>query len=152
MPVALKLYFFFFIYIITLPATNAQYQLNNTQMEQPVNYSVKTIYYPLGTGKILIKLTQYGEKENLVFISLHDDETTSVEATKGILEREGGLMIEIENKEKRDLKFKLGNIFYQVDPNRIFSLDGAAAALKENGRFNQIAAREVENWGNGSYC
>ena len=56
-------------------------------------------------------------------------------------------MIEIENKKRRDLRFKIGYVFYKVDPNRIFSLDGAAAALKEKGRFSPITAREVEKLG-----
>lgn len=128
MPAALKHFVFSLVFIITITASKAQYQMNISETEHPAFYSVKTIYYSLGSSKIPIKLTQYGEKDDLVFLSLHDDEKTSAEATKIFLERAGGLMIEIENNKKRNLRFKIGNIFFSVDPNRIFSLDGAATS------------------------
>lgn len=109
--------------------------------------SVKTIYYSLGNSIVPIRITQYGHRDNLVFISLHNDEFTSVEATKKILEKEDGLLIELENKGKRDLKFKMGHSIYTVDPNRIFSLEGISVSLKINGKFSNKAAREVEKLG-----
>ena len=139
MPVALKYLIAVLFFVSMTFASPAQDGMNNFELKLPADNSLKTIYHLLGSSKLSIKLTQYGTKENLAFINLHDDEFTSVEATKKILEQEGGLLIEIENKGKRDLKFKIGNTFYTVDPNRIFSREGITASLKEKGRYSSVA-------------
>ena len=42
----------------------------------------KTIFYQLGENKIPITILQYGDVKDVVYINVHDDETTSVEAAK----------------------------------------------------------------------
>ena len=138
MPVALKYLIAVLFFVSMTFASPAQDGMNNAELKLPANYSLKIIYHLLGSSNFPIKLTQYGRKEDLVFINLHDDEFTAVEAIKKILEQEGGLLIEIENKGKRDLKFKIGNTFYTVDPNRIFSREGITASLKEKSRYSSV--------------
>lgn len=112
-----------------------------------ISVSEKTIFYKLAQSTISIKLRQYGDRTDLVFIKLHDDESTSVDATEKILEEEGGLLIEIENNSRRNIKFRLGNNYYYVDPNRIFSKTGIQKSMEELGRINLYAANEVEKFG-----
>ena len=112
-----------------------------------ITVSEKTIFYKLAQNIIPIKIQQYGDRTDLVFIKLHDDEFTSVEATKRILESEGGLLIEIENKSQRNIRFKFGNSFYSVDPNRIFSKEGIKKSMDELGKTNIYALNEVEKFG-----
>ena len=57
-------------------------------------------------------------------IHLHDDETTSLKAAQKVLERTGGLLIELENKGKRLMSFKKSGRRFFFDPNRIFTSKG----------------------------
>jgi hypothetical protein len=93
----------------------------------------KTIFYKLAN--------------NTIIINLHDDEITSVDATKRILEEQGGMLIELENKAQRNIRFRLGQYFYKVDPNRIFSKEGIKRSLTELGRTSAKAIDEAAKLG-----
>jgi hypothetical protein len=56
---------------------------------------INTTTHRLGNKEIKLQVLQYGDKKDIVFINLHDNETTSVEAAKRILERQGGMLIKI---------------------------------------------------------
>ena len=83
----------------------------------------------------------------MVFVNLHDDEVTSVDAAKRILEADGGMLIEIENSSQRNIRFKLGRQFYKIDPNRMFSKEGIKKSLKQFGISSSKAIDEVEKLG-----
>lgn len=119
----------------------------NTQSELKVSVTEKTIFYKLGENIVPIKMQQYGETDEIVFISLHDDEFTSVNAAKKLLEEKGGLLIEIENNLQRNIRFRLGNYMYSVDPNRIFSKEGAKNSLEELGKSSSKAIDEAFDFG-----
>lgn len=87
------------------------------------------------------------KKTDFVFINLHNDEITSVDATKRILEEHGGVLIRIENNAQRNIRFKLGRYFYKVDPNTIFSEKGITKSLEQLGRTSDKAVSEVEKLG-----
>jgi hypothetical protein len=127
---------------------HGQESIEFTQLIEPrITISEKTIFYDLAGNIIPIKIQQYGEKTDIVFINLHDDEITSVDATKRVLEDYGGLLIEIENNAQRNIRFKLDRYFYQVDPNRIFSVEGIKKSLEQFGRISSKAVDEVEKLG-----
>ena len=107
----------------------------------------KTIFYDLAGNIVPIKIQQYGEKTDFVFINLHDDEFTSVDATKRVLEEHGGVLIQIENNAQRNIRFKLGKYFYEIDPNTIFSVEGIKMSMEQLGRTSNKAVREVEKLG-----
>ena len=108
----------------------------------------KTFHYKLGDRKLPIKVKQYGDVRDLVFINMHDDENSSVEATKLLLEQTGGLLIEIDNFQKRNIKFKIENSVYQFDPNRIFTREGIEQTLMfHHKKVNKRAADEIEKFG-----
>lgn len=107
----------------------------------------KIIIYQL-PGKIVpLKIQQYGDRRDIFFINLHDDEFTSVIAAKSILEQEGGLLIEVENDQKRNIRFSILGANYSFDPNRIFSREGIERTLTEQGRKSNKAVDEVEKFG-----
>jgi hypothetical protein len=116
-------------------------------IEPGITITEKTIFYNLAGNIVPIKIQQYGERTDIVFINLHDDEITSVDAAKGILEKYGGLLIEVENSAQRNIRFKLDRYFYKVDPNRIFSGDGIKRSLEQLGRTSGQAVDEVEKLG-----
>jgi hypothetical protein len=70
-----------------------------------------------------------------------------VDAAKRILEANGGVLMEIENNAQRNIRFRLGQYFYKVDPNRIFSKDGIKKSLEQLGRSSLRAVDEVEKLG-----
>jgi hypothetical protein len=107
----------------------------------------KTIFYDLAGNIVPIKIQQYGERNDLVFINLHDDEITAVDAAKRALEENGGVLIGIENNAQRNIRFRLGRYFYKVDPNAIFSEEGIKKSLEQFGRTSDKAVNEVEKLG-----
>ena len=95
---------------------------------------------------IPIKLTQYGPATSIFYINLHDNETTSVLATRSILETRGGTLLRIENNNQRQVRFRFRGLTYTFDPNRIFSRTGIEQSLKENGRVSDPAIEETEKF------
>jgi hypothetical protein len=107
----------------------------------------KKVFYKIAQSTFTLKIQQYGDNTDYVFINLHDDEETSVIAAKRILQEYGGLLIEVENKLQRNLRFQLGNYYYRVDPNRIFSSEGIKKSMEQLGRSSLKAVTEVEKFG-----
>jgi hypothetical protein len=109
--------------------------------------SSKTFYYNLGGRRLPVRVQQYGEVRDIVFINLHDDETTAVQATKAWLEKKGGLFIKIDNYHKRNIRFGLGSSSYLFDPNRIFNREGILQTLKfHHNSINEKAVDEIEKF------
>jgi len=106
----------------------------------------KTIFYKLGDRIIPIRVLQYGDVKNIICINLHDNENTSVEAARSVLELKGGTLIKIENNDQRVVRFKWRGVSYSFDPNRIFSRVGIEQTLKENKRTSQSAIEEIEKF------
>ena len=128
--------------------SHGQQSIDFTQPIEPgITITEKTIFYNLAGNIVPIKIQQYGERTDIVFINLHDDEITSVDAAKRVLEEYGGLLIEIENNAQRNIPFKLDRYCYKVDPNRIFSVEGIKKSLEQLGRISGKAVDEVEKLG-----
>ena len=108
----------------------------------------KTIFYKLGDRTIPIQILQYGEAKNIICINVHDNETTSVEAAKSILEQKGGTLIKIENNGQRIIRFRLKGISYRFDPNRMFSRIGIEQTLRDNRKISNAAIEEVDKFAN----
>lgn len=106
----------------------------------------KTIFYKLGDRTLPIRIFQYGDLKNIFCINLHDNENTSVEAAKSVLELKGGTLIKIENNDQRVVRFRLRGVAYGFDPNRIFSRVGIEQTLKENKRTSSLAIEEIEKF------
>ncbi len=106
-----------------------------------------TIHYRLGETQVPVKVIQYGDRKDIVYINLHDDEFTSVNAAKVLLEQEGGLMIKIENNKKRNIRFRLKGRYYTFDPNRMFSSTGASQSLAQFRSTGKEAIAEVTKFG-----
>lgn len=107
---------------------------------------INTIPYRLGDDDINVQVFQYGDRNDIVFINLHDNEISSVDGAKRILENHGGLLIKIENKNKRNVSFRLDGKPYTFDPNRIFSKVGIKLTLKRFGNTGNKAEREIEGF------
>ena len=105
-----------------------------------------TITHKIGNKNIRIITSQYGEKKDYVFIALHDNEFTGLETAKSVLETTGGLLIEIENDNNRNINFILDRHSFEFDPNRMFSKTGIKKTLQTLGRSNERAINEVDRF------
>lgn len=107
----------------------------------------KIYTYHLGNTNIKLVVQQFGSRKDLVMINLHDDEFTSVAAARKVLAKTGGVLLRIENGNKRLITFRLGNRSWVFDPNRMFTRAGIEATLsKFNERFNEPAIDAVERF------
>lgn len=106
----------------------------------------KTIFYKLGDKNIPIRILQYGEVKDIVYINLHSNESTSVQAAMSVLSSKGGTLIKIENGDQRIIRFRFRGITYGFDPNCIFSRIGIELTLKENGRSDSQVIDEIEKF------
>ena len=106
-----------------------------------------TVYYQLADTKIPIRVSQYGERHDIVYVNLHDNEATSVQAARSLLEQQGGILIRIENSNERMIRFRFRGKKFIVDPNRIFSKEGIERSLNENKCYAVWVVEEIEKLG-----
>lgn len=116
--------------------------------KKPLVPKITTIFHKLGDDFIKIRTYQYGEEKEPFFVSLHDDEVTAVDGAKRMLESGGGVMVKIDNKKQRNIRFKMKGKYYTCDPNRIFSRVGIIQTLSMFGRVNPTAVDEVDKLAN----
>ena len=135
------------LYIALFCFTCSFLQVHPTNAFSGSNVTEKTIFYQLAENIVPIKIQRYGKRADIVFINLHDDELTAVEAARRLLEIHGGVLIEIENNSQRNIRFRIGQSFYKVDPNRIFSKEGIKNSLEQLGKTSVRAVDEVEKLG-----
>lgn len=81
-------------------------------------------------GETAVKINVYENKNNdITFFAPHYNERPGAELTKKIIREKGGRLIEIESSDAngnplRNLKFQFQNESYNVDPNRIYTVNG----------------------------
>lgn len=120
---------------------------SNIDISKPLFIPVeKTIFYKIGDRSLPIKISQYGLEINSVCINLHDNEGTSVQAARSVLEEKGGLLIRLDNYKQRVIRFKLKGISYAFDPNRMFSREGIEQTMRDNRKISRDAMNEVEKF------
>lgn len=107
-------------------------------------YKVRSEQIPLPLGETTVDLVVHrSEARGLVYVNLHDDEQTSVEATLSILEKYGGMLYELQHTGERLLSFNIDDSTYAVDPNRIFTDLGIDSTLARNSTYSPAARRAV---------
>jgi hypothetical protein len=141
----------FFIILFFLPIISCGAQPDNDDsagMKKLVPVQ-KKISHSIGSTVISLKSWQYGDKQYPVFLVLHADEFTASASAKMVLEKTGGLLIELDNNNERLLRFSVNGQEYQVDPNRIFTRTGISQNLKIlNGDADGTVIYEVQQFGN----
>jgi hypothetical protein len=88
------------------------------------------LFFNWGNDSTAIRISRYGNNQKLVMIHLHDDESTSVRAARQVLGETGGILIEVENKGVRLVKFRKSGKIFWFDPNRIFTAKGRLQNLR----------------------
>lgn len=121
---------------------------SSTRLSTPKLFQLKesTVSYKLGERIIQIRISQYGDAKDKVYINLHDDEITAINGAKKVLEKRGGYLIKIENYRTRNIRFKLDGKYYTIDPNRMFSRIGIERSLIIFGNTSPKAIDEIEKF------
>lgn len=107
----------------------------------------KTELITIGDKKVTVRTWKYGDRSDVVLINLHDNEFTSLAAAHEVVRRTGGIIIKIENKGQRVIRFNKKGIRYGFDPNRMFSQTGIEQTMRDNRRYSREAANEIEKFG-----
>jgi len=98
--------------------------------------------FNLGTKACKLSITGQDDKFGK-FISLHDNENTSVEAFTSIkTSLPGCKLFELKQNEERLISYEMKGKDYLFDPNRIFSKIGIKSTLA---KYNKSIPIEVEN-------
>lgn len=135
-----------FFCITALTQSDASTSVNETKNEDKENS--KTHFYNFDDKRIPVRITEYGKRRDIVMISLHNDETTSVQVAKNVLEQSGGILIELENEGERLVSFMKDGKSYQFDPNRMFSYAGLQENMRKlNKKFTKSAINKAIDFG-----
>ncbi|MCE3282568.1 MAG: hypothetical protein K0Q66_1305 [Chitinophagaceae bacterium] len=95
-----------------------------------------------------IRQSNYGTNAgDIVFLNVHENESTSVKAAEQYLEGKEGKLLRVHQSGKRFLSFRLKTTTFQFDPNRIFSEKGREATLKGNNKtYLPVVEKKVEEF------
>ncbi len=110
------------------------------QYYQPVT---DTLLLPLGNDSVRVHQSRYGDVPAPIFVHLHHNEQTADSAAQHLLQRLGGVYISLQNGRQRLVRFGLGKVGYQFDPNRMFTPTGAEQSLKLLGPYSPAAQKAV---------
>ncbi len=105
---------------------------------EPIRATTQSIR--LGESEVAVVTTQTAGSRRCLYVNLHDDENTSVEAVREVLGNSGGRLVELSHGGRRNLAFTLAGERYRVDPNRIFTAAGVRATLEKQSRYTADAA------------
>ena len=83
-----------------------------------------------------------------LYFNMHDNENTAVEATKEVIGKNGGTLVELQNNGERLIDFSLNRKQYTFDPNRIFTEVGIKKTLDNYGEYTLEAQKEVSRFAN----
>lgn len=86
--------------------------------------------------------------ENIIFLNVHQDETTSIESLHHYTKVDSFSFFYLLHSETRRITFELKGKNYDFDPNRIFTRRGIRKTLKDGERKSRKAIREVEKLSN----
>ncbi len=105
--------------------------------------NINKSYYRLGEN--LLTIAKHGTlgNEPYVLLSLHNNETTSIEVAKEFVNKNGGLFIELQNQQQRMVCVSLYNKTIAMDPNRIFTPEGRMAGLRKASNKDERFARQI---------
>jgi hypothetical protein len=105
--------------------------------------SEKTIV--LGDSTVVLKHNKVNSKSNILFLNIHEDEHTSIEAVEEFSKTTPTNFAYLVHNKTRRVHFNCGKLKYSVDPNRIYTAKGRKATIEPKQRFkfkpNRIAKK-----------
>lgn len=97
---------------------------------------------------VRLQLVKYGSNaERVVFLNVHENESTSVAAARQYLANRSGYFIAVQQNGTRNLSFVQKGTRFQFDPNRMFTKAGRIASLRLlNKKYIPSAEETVEEF------
>lgn len=100
----------------------------------------------LGETAIPIRHMTYEKALPLLFIHLHHNEKTAADVADSVSREAGIEFLQIMNNEKRLIDFSAGRRSFRVDPNRIFSREGANSNLNRLSQTSDEALLAIDSF------
>lgn len=120
------------------------------QSQNASTMNKKTIV--LGDSSIVLHSKICNSKSNILFLNIHEDEHTSIEAVEQFSETTSLNFVYLQHNKTRRIHFSSKKTTYSVDPNRVYTAKGRKATIeplhKLKFRPNRIAkklAKEIIN-------
>jgi hypothetical protein len=88
-------------------------------------------------------ISSWRDPVDITYVSLHENEQTSVEAARQVMGRRGGRMLELQADGRRLVSFTRAGTRYTFDPNRVFTAPGIQRTLRRYGPYSAAAQAEV---------
>jgi hypothetical protein len=108
-----------------------------------------TLRYKIGDSTVcIITEIHKGARRGVIFLNLHEDESTSVQACRSFLINNNGTLIRLHQHGERLIVFSMKGKLYRFDPNRIFTPKGRKATLKYFGNYDRAAAKKLKGFAN----
>jgi len=109
-----------------------------TQVKQSPQSNSNTHKIPYILGDQTIYFNTYdNSNKKITYFNMHDDENTSVEAAKSVIDKVGGKLIEIKASGDRNISFNYQGMPYKFDPNRIYTPNGVKKTMQDLGHYSQ---------------
>lgn len=99
-------------------------------------------------GDRLVGLSIYKRKGSITLINVHDNENTSVQAAKIVIDSLGGTLMQLRHTGERNIQFNHQGRAYQFDPNRIFTDKGAKETISNLGAYSEEVFQIVRRFAN----
>ncbi|WP_207496943.1 hypothetical protein [Aridibaculum aurantiacum] len=80
----------------------------------------------------------------ILFLNVHENEKTSVNAATEFMNNYGGKMIRLKHSGERNISFYIGKSRFFFDPNRIYSNKGIQATLKKLSYYTPESYKQVQ--------
>ena len=91
-------------------------------------------------------LAHRSQAPGLLYVNVHENETTSIEAARRTVERRGGQLYWLGADGRRVISFRLRDRTYRFDPNRMFSHAGVEKSLRLYGASSPEAIAEIRRF------
>lgn len=105
-----------------------------------------TMKIPVELGYTTIEIIEHwgNAREQIIFLNVHEDETTSVQTLEAYSKKDSIDYFYLHHKGTRRVSFKIKDKKYSVDPNRIFTKKGRKKSLKDGENYSRKANRIVK--------
>ncbi len=106
--------------------------------------SQDTVNIAVGTAKVQVIEHCYTPCDtNIIFINLHENENTSVQAATIYLGNKGGTLINLAHNGTRNITYKLQKNTFAIDPNRMFTSIGRKESLTGLSKYTTAAEAAI---------
>lgn len=108
-------------------------------------FAQKKASLQLGPSKINLEIVKY-KTDTILFLNLHNDEKTSIEAVKQVLPEKYGIYIGLLSGDTRELSYRENGQVVKFDPNRIFTKTGIEKTLHRYQSYSEKRVKSVEHF------